>query len=40
MDNFDVETFPPDCGGKVVPSVVDLGQSLPQKDLALATGFQ
>ncbi len=36
MDNFDDEIVCPECGGKMVPSVVDFGQSLPQKDLALA----
>jgi NAD-dependent deacetylase len=36
MDNFDDPTPCPLCGGKMVPSVVDFGQSLPKKDLAEA----
>ena len=34
MDNFDDSVNCPVCGGKMKPSVVDFGQSLPQKDLA------
>jgi NAD-dependent deacetylase len=33
MDHFDDITACPLCGGEVVPSVVDFGQSLPEKDL-------
>jgi NAD-dependent deacetylase len=33
MDNFDDQARCPQCGGKMVPSVVDFGQSLPRKDL-------
>jgi NAD-dependent deacetylase len=33
MDNFDDAAVCPQCGGKMKPSVVDFGQSLPQKDL-------
>ncbi len=33
MDNFDDRMVCPQCGGKMRPSVVDFGQSLPQKDL-------
>jgi NAD-dependent deacetylase len=33
MDNFDDATACPACGGKMKPSVVDFGQSLPRKDL-------
>jgi NAD-dependent deacetylase len=36
MDNFDDRTPCPLCGGKMVPSVVNFGQSLPRKDLAEA----
>ncbi len=34
MDRFGNETECPLCGGKLVSSVVDFGQSLPRKDLA------
>ena len=37
MDNFDDLSDCPVCGGKMMPSVVNFGQSLPQKDLAEAT---
>jgi NAD-dependent deacetylase len=37
MDNFDDRIKCPECGGKMVPGVVDFGQSLPRKDLADAT---
>jgi NAD-dependent deacetylase len=33
MDNFDDQIRCPICGGRMVPSVVDFGQTLPQKDL-------
>lgn len=33
MDHFDDTTACPLCGGRLAPSVVDFGQSLPQKDL-------
>jgi NAD-dependent deacetylase len=33
MDNFDDQIKCPVCGGRMVPSVVDFGQSLPKKDL-------
>jgi NAD-dependent deacetylase len=33
MDNFDDAVNCPACGGKMKPSVVDFGQSLPRKDL-------
>jgi NAD-dependent deacetylase len=33
MDNFNDTADCPQCGGKMKPSVVDFGQSLPQKDL-------
>jgi NAD-dependent deacetylase len=33
MDNFGDNISCPDCGGKMVPSVVNFGQSLPRKDL-------
>ena len=33
MDNFDDLKVCPLCGGTLAPSVVDFGQSLPQKDL-------
>ncbi len=33
MDNFDDKANCPLCGGKMVPSVVNFGQSLPRKDL-------
>ncbi len=33
MDNFDDTTKCPQCGGRMKPSVVDFGQSLPQNDL-------
>jgi NAD-dependent SIR2 family protein deacetylase len=33
MDNFDGAVYCPICGGKMRPSVVDFGQSLPRKDL-------
>jgi NAD-dependent deacetylase len=33
MDNFDDAVVCPVCGGKMKPSVVDFGQSLPRKDL-------
>ncbi len=36
MDNFDDTNNCPICGNKMVPSVVNFGQSLPQKDLAEA----
>jgi NAD-dependent deacetylase len=36
MDNCDDNINCPQCGGKMNPSVVDFGQSLPQKDLNLA----
>jgi NAD-dependent deacetylase len=36
MDNFDNPEPCPICGGKMVPSVVNFGQSLPKKDLAEA----
>jgi len=36
MDNFDEGMPCPICDGKMVPSVVNFGQSLPQKDLANA----
>jgi NAD-dependent deacetylase len=36
MDNFDNPGPCPICGGKMVPSVVNFGQSLPRKDLAEA----
>ena len=36
MDNFDDLMCCPACGGKMVPSVVNFGQSLPKKDLAEA----
>lgn len=38
MDNFDNPGPCPICGGKMVPSVVNFGQSLPRKDLAEAMG--
>jgi len=34
MDNFGDNLKCPICGGKMVPSVVNFGQSLPRKDLA------
>jgi len=33
MDNFEDQPHCPLCGGKMRPSVVDFGQSLPEKDL-------
>jgi NAD-dependent deacetylase len=36
MDNFDDLLHCPECGDKMMPSVVDFGQSLPQKDLTEA----
>jgi NAD-dependent deacetylase len=33
MDNFDDQITCPVCGGRMVSSVVDFGQSLPKKDL-------
>ncbi len=33
MDNFDDQPACPVCGGRMKPSVVDFGQSLPRKDL-------
>ncbi len=36
MDNFDDSIDCPICGHKMIPSVVNFGQSLPQKDLAEA----
>jgi NAD-dependent SIR2 family protein deacetylase len=33
MDHFDDITVCPLCGGRLAPSVVDFGQSLPEKDL-------
>ena len=38
MDNFDDLKACPLCGGTLAPSVVDFGQSLPQKDLEDAYG--
>jgi NAD-dependent deacetylase len=37
MDNFDDRIDCPLCGGKMVSSVVDFGQSLPKKDLEEST---
>jgi NAD-dependent deacetylase len=37
MDNFDDNIKCPLCGSQMKPSVVDFGQTLPQKDLELAT---
>lgn len=34
LDNLDDEISCPICGGELVPSVVDFGQSLPSKDLS------
>jgi len=34
LDRFEDQTACPLCGGKLVSSVVDFGQSLPEKDLA------
>jgi NAD-dependent deacetylase len=34
MDRFEDQTECPLCGGRLVPSVVNFGQSLPRKDLA------
>jgi NAD-dependent deacetylase len=36
MDNYDDDVRCPQCGGKMNPSVVDFGQSLPKRDLELA----
>ena len=37
MDNFNDPAPCPLCGGKMIPSVVNFGQSLPQKDLEEST---
>jgi NAD-dependent deacetylase len=37
MDNFDDKMKCPQCGGSMKSSVVDFGDSLPEKDLDLAT---
>ncbi|MBN1188643.1 MAG: Sir2 family NAD-dependent protein deacetylase [Dehalococcoidales bacterium] len=39
MDNFEDAGNCPLCGGKMKPSVVDFGQSLPRKDLNLAIQY-